>query len=462
MVLPLDSDSPCASHSYVRSSTSLRTQLDGLLSSSQLHSLSILLSNGRFPASLDLARQLSKAGHKVFCVDPTRYHICKFSFAASQSKQVPAPRDTPLDYIEAVKYYAVKWDIDMILPVHQEIFFLAGSGEPEILSRLFAPSFELLIRLYHKFEFSKLMGIAGLRVPETYLCKSMNDVTNLPVHKYPHGMVLKPCFGRAATRLHHLKPGQPLSDDLVIDEHHHYIAQEWLVGNQYCSYSVVQEGRLEATGLYPVLGTTYGHESVFLQQMFHAGIYDYIRSFVSSMPSFSGQIAFDFIEDANGIWAIDCNPRATSGVHLWSDTTHLARAITGTLPKEDIERPIRPPRRMLGHEPRFQVASGMLMWKHEPATIKVWATYMRRLLFTRDVVWKWRDPMPILAQPFLLSDFYRMCRRKNMPLPAVFQEQLVWEPRGWEWETVQMMLSKTDVEGDEYYDCVESPQTATP
>ncbi|KAK4634514.1 hypothetical protein CLAFUW4_01265 [Fulvia fulva] len=420
--------------------------------------LRIMLSNGRFPVSLDLARQLSKAGHKVFCVDPMRYHVCKFSVATTQCKQVPAPHSNPLDYIEAVKYYAIKWEIDMILPIHEEIFFLAGSGEPEILTRLFAPSFEMLVRLHHKFEFSKMMRAAGLGVPEAYLCTSTNDVANLPLHKYAHGMALKPCFGRASTGLHHLKLDEPMPDDLIIDEHHQYVAQEWLVGQRYCSYSVVRNGQVEATGLYPVLETIDGHSSVYFQQKFHAGIYDYVRSFVSKIPAFSGQIAFDFIEDADGIWAIESNPRAASGIHLWSDTTHLARAITGSLPKEEIERPIRPPRRMLGHEPHFQVAAGMLMWKHERATLKVWANHMRRLMFTRDVILKWQDPLPTIAQPFLLSNYYRMCWREHMQLPDWFQQQLIWEPQDWEWNAMRMMLAKSSDEEDEYYDCVDSQE----
>lgn len=41
-------------------------------------SLNILLSNGRFPVSIDLARQLKPAGHNVYAVDPMHYHVCKF------------------------------------------------------------------------------------------------------------------------------------------------------------------------------------------------------------------------------------------------------------------------------------------------------------------------------------------------------------------------------------------------
>lgn len=260
----------------------------------------ILITNGRFPVSLDLARQLHQAGHVVYCVDPMEYHVCKFSISVLQCKQVPAPRDDTEGYVQAVKEAVEKWNIDMIIPIHEEIFHLAGSNEPEILSRLFAPPFELLVRLHHKFEFTKLMQSVELDVPEAYLCKSMHDVMNLPVDKYPNGMALKPCFGRACSGVRHLRAGEPIPDDIDIGEHNHYMAQEWLIGDRYCSYSVVREGRVEATGLYPVLDTIDGSSSVFFQQRYHAFIYSYIEDFVARMPTFSGQVCHDLSSPNSG------------------------------------------------------------------------------------------------------------------------------------------------------------------
>ncbi|CAK3899179.1 ATP-grasp domain-domain-containing [Lecanosticta acicola] len=419
----------------------------------------ILITNGRFPVSLDLARQFYSAGHTVHCVDPMDYHVCKFSIAVSQSRQVPAPHDDPQGYIQAVKEWTLQWKVDMIIPIHEEVFVLAGCSEPEILERLFAPPFDLLVRLHHKYGFSQLVDEKGFDVPEAYLCKSMDDVMNLPLDRYQHGMALKPCFGRAASGLYHLRPGEPIPEDIDIGPHNHFIAQEWLVGNRFCSYSIVRSGRVEATGLYPVLETIDGSSSVFFQQRFHGPIYDYINKFVASLPGkWSGQIAFDFIETQDRLVAIECNPRSTSGLHLWSNTPFLARAITGTLPKEEIERPIRPPKSKLNRESHSQVAAGMLMWEHKTATLRVWAQHMKRLVGTRDVIWKWRDPMPTVAQPFLLTEYYRVSRRTGQQLPVMFQEHLIWKPKEEEQEKVQKLLQSSvgdaakGLEGEEKVD----------
>lgn len=53
---------------------------------------------------------------------------------------------------------------------------------------------------------------------------------------------------------------------------------------------------------------------------------------------FTGQIAFDFIEESDGtIRAIECNPRATSGITLFDVTGDLPIAFFG------VEQPVRFP-----------------------------------------------------------------------------------------------------------------------
>jgi len=396
--------------------------------------LRILLTNGRFPVAIDTARQLWTAGHVVFVVDPMQYHVCKFSNAVHQSHKVPAPHDDAAGYVAGVKEMAVKWHIDLIIPVHEEIFFLAECDEREILDRLFAPPFDLLVRLHNKNELFKLMKRMGLDVPAFHLCRNGDDVRNLPLDKYEHGLALKPCFGRSSVGVHHLKHGEklPSDDELDIGAHNHYVAQEWLKGKSYCSYSVVRNSRVIATSLYPVLDTIDGSSSVYFKQQYHEGIYKYIENLVSHLRDtgyiFDGQLAFDFVEIGERLVIIDCNPRSTSGLHLWTDTPDLARAFTDSLPK-NADLPIIPPETRLGNTSHVQIGAGMLMWEHKQASLGVWAKHIERLIKTNDIVWKTRDPMPTIAQPFLLTTYYKMCRESGLQLPELFQQHVLWEPQ---------------------------------
>lgn len=118
-----------------------------------------------------------------------------------------------------------KWEIDLIVPVHEEIFFLAECDEKVILDKLLAPPWHVLIRMHNKWEFARMMGRLDLGVPEAHLCTSKKDVRNLDQSRE---RAVKPVFGRASSNIYHLKPGKPIPEDIDVSQHNHYIAQEWI------------------------------------------------------------------------------------------------------------------------------------------------------------------------------------------------------------------------------------------
>lgn len=406
----------------------------------------ILLTNGRFPVSLDLARQLYWAGHHVFCVDPMEYHVCKFSIAVEQSQQVPAPHTDGKGYVRAVKDAVEKWKIDLIVPVHEEIFFLAECDERVILDKLLAPPWHVLVRMHSKWEFTKMMRRLDLGVPEARLCTSKKDVRNLDRSRE---WAVKPVFGRASSNVYHLKPGKPIPEDIDVSEHNHYIAQEWIKGKRYCSYSVLRRGKLQAHGVYPVLDTIDGSSSVYFQQCDHPGIKAYMKKLASQLPMWNGQIALDFVEHGGDLVTMECNPRATSGVHLWSDTPLLARALTGSMNDRDTndEGYVEPQPTFTGSQPHRQLAPGMLMWEHDLSP-KVFAKHMIRLTTSKDVIWKTRDMMPSIAQPFLLTVYYKICWQRKQKLPDMFQWDLTWEPDDGLLDRLRKMMDDEDERDD--------------
>lgn len=86
------------------------------------------------------------------------------------------------------------------------------------------------------------------------------------------------------------------------------------------------------------------------------------------------------------------------------------------------------------------------MFPHEHPSILAWAKQMKRLIFTRDVVWNWKDPMPTIAQPFLLTEYYRMARRSGLQLSASFQQQLSWDLQGAERDRVLRLLDTAELQ----------------
>lgn len=193
-----------------------------------------------------------------------------------------------------------------------------------------------------------------------------------------------------------------------------------------------------------------GSSCVYFKAMDHPQIRAYIDKLVKALPSnVSGQLAFDFIETENPhrLVAIECNPRATSGIHLYSGTPMLANALTchcssSSTCSSDIA--------VAKPGARRQLAPGMLMWKRTKSdrnaktALKQYLRHMMRLVSSKDVIFSVKDIMPSLMQPFLLTSYYEICREKHLKLPTMFQWDLTWEPKGDDLRAIRRKMEEAE------------------
>lgn len=176
-----------------------------------------------------------------------------------RSVLVPAPRHDAQGYVEGVMRTIRECAIDILIPMHEEVFYLAEEAQtnPQLRSKLLAPPFHTLIMLHNKWEFSRFLGKNGLGVPRASLCKSYDDVVELD-----RGVqwAVKPVYGRASTNVFHLVPGKalPTRDEIDVSENNHYVAEEWVVGQRFCTYSVLLDGKVASLAVYPVEETIDG------------------------------------------------------------------------------------------------------------------------------------------------------------------------------------------------------------
>jgi hypothetical protein len=433
------------------------------------------------------------------------YHVCKFSIDVKHSYRVPVPREDGDGFISAVKQVIHSAKIDFVIPIHEEIFYLARAAESDhnLRSKLFAPPFKTLIQMHSKWQFSRFLESIGMDAPDSRLCKRYKDVQDLDPRKE---WALKPVFGRASLNVFHLRPGKPLpqlkDDGLNVGDDNHYVAQEWLYGQRYCSYAVLQNGCVAAFALYPVKdtidGTHWSSDShvvliqtdrftgsscVYFQAVEHPRIHALVDKIAQALPDISCQIAFDFIETPgppSRLVAIECNPRATSGIYLFSGTPSLVHAITSGMattptasttyfnslppsspsdpsssssgPPSSASSPLSTKPTSVSAKPgaRRQLAPGMLMWRRTKAdkacktALKEYVLHMKRLMCSRDVVFSGRDLLPSLMQPFLLTSYYEICRERKMNLPTMFQWDVIWDPKGEELENVREMFDEKE------------------
>ncbi|KAG2388967.1 hypothetical protein C9374_014367 [Naegleria lovaniensis] len=171
-------------------------------------------------------------------------------------------------------------------------------------------------------------------------------------------IVLKPCYSRFASDTM-VKPSKDQALNLLHSQIKEcqsswWVAQEFIEGQMICSFGVATKGILRAHtcylgGIYTPNGTAVG-SSVYFEPLENIQVDTAIQEWISQLVvhrKYTGQISFDLIVASSSttigmnrkpVWAtnhssndliiiypIECNPRATSGAHLFNcDTSHVS------------------------------------------------------------------------------------------------------------------------------------------
>lgn len=301
----------------------------------------ILLTGGRAPATLELARLLRAAGHTVFAAESAPYHLCRVSRAVERSFAVPAPAADRTGFIDALHLIVETCRIDAIIPTCEEIFHLSrGIRRFDGVCRVLAAPLDELDELHHKGKFIRLAERAGLPVPPTETVQSPDGwLPLLARDAYADGLVLKPAYSRFASRIVLIDSGRgPLSPSVRdaavrvlaqagISADRPWVAQRLLRGEEWCTYGVAHDGILTAFAAYRSRFRAGKGASIHFSAANHAQLQEWVARFVRSIR-FTGQIAFDFMALPDGrVYPLECNPRATSGIHLFSPEDGLAEAL---------------------------------------------------------------------------------------------------------------------------------------
>ncbi|MBX9758122.1 MAG: hypothetical protein K2Y29_05040, partial [Beijerinckiaceae bacterium] len=89
----------------------------------------VLLTLGRLPKGLDVARSFAQAGWRVIVADPHKRHVVGASRAVAKSYRVPAPAQQPNAYLNALADIVIAEGVELIVPVSEEILHVAALRE---------------------------------------------------------------------------------------------------------------------------------------------------------------------------------------------------------------------------------------------------------------------------------------------------------------------------------------------
>jgi hypothetical protein len=321
----------------------------------------ILLTGGRLWPAIEIARHLSGAGHRVIMAETVTWAASRFSRSIAKHYYLPPPRFDYDGFVRRLLHIITSEKIDFLLPCAEESFWISLARE-ELghACTVFVDSIGTLAGCHNKWEFVQRARRHGLPVPETELVPTEGLLQTIP---NPEDRVFKPVYSRFATSILIRPRGEDLHRIRPTPEQP-WVAQEFLAGQQHCTYSVAHAGRLACHSAYTPILTAGVGPAIAFAPVRHQGMYEWVEQFVAA-EQFTGQIGFDFIETSNGVMAIECNPRTTNGVYLFRGTPGFDRVfldpdLPPLTPRSDT--PVASLGEMVYHMRRLKTRSDWKRW----------------------------------------------------------------------------------------------------
>ncbi len=351
--------------------------------------MNVLVTGGRAPICLELGRLLKPSVNSIQLSDCVRFPVCRFSNRFDKYHRFASPNEDFNAFRLSIQSIIRQNKIDLLIPTCEEIFFLAKM-ESELGCDFFGGNFDTLSALHNKRTFASIAANTFATVPESIEISQKEEVDKLEGEL--DEWVLKPVFSRFADKTL-IGPTRKTLESIEPSLSAPWIAQRRIRGKEFSSFSVFHDGQIKAHVCYFSKYRAGIGAGIYLESVEHEPVRNYVAELGRHL-GLQGQFGFDFIEGDDGrLWAIECNPRATSGWHFLAEQPGVENLLTRT------DRPI--PNSGLLEVPsgiKRMVAFAMPIWGLQSALRKGRLLQLVPDCFrARDVVFRWRDPMPALA-----------------------------------------------------------------
>lgn len=379
----------------------------------------VLLTGARAPATLDLARALARAGHRVIAAESLAYPLSIHSNAFSGFYPVTAPNNSLVKFKTDLQAIIARENVSLLIPTCEEAFHISKI-KTELACEVLVDDFEKLNQLHSKFEFNQLCLRNDLDAPESYRVRSVSEAKAVIDRLDWKMFVLKPEYSRFAsnTRIQDRTETLALLPHLSLATGIAWVIQNCAVGPEYCTYSLVRDGVLLAHVTYEHDFTAGRGAGICFRSLRHQKIENWVKAFAQK-TKFNGQFAFDFIELNDGrVLPLECNPRATSGLHLVAPEPQFIHALLGS----DLTTLVRPTAAAEG-----QLRLAMLIYGLPSvrtfAQLKNWFQIFSK---AREVVFSTRDLLPFFDQFVTFYKLVTESRRRNISPLEVSTLDIEW------------------------------------
>jgi hypothetical protein len=370
----------------------------------------VLLTLGRLPKALELARSLHAAGCRVIVAEPFHWHVCRLSRAVARSYRTVSPNRDLRRYQGELIDVIIREQVDLVVPISEEVVHVLPieARLPDGV-RIFSPPASTLVALHDKLSFARMASDFALEVPTTYALEDPRARELALAGQY----VVKPAHGCSGIGMQIRARGTPLP---APGHHGRHVVQRFVNGDQVSTFSIAYQGVTRTTVIYR--GKVYSRTvAVCFERVPElACVTDWIERFVAR-AGISGFISFDFIIEGGRAQAIECNPRLTSGVHFLA-SDYLAAAVLA---------PDQTPPVSFRDQQLLQQFYTMLTRLCANLTRpRQFQRCLANLLRARDVVWTWRDPLPFLLMGPACSEILAAMLFEGRSFSEAVMRDIAW------------------------------------
>jgi predicted ATP-grasp superfamily ATP-dependent carboligase len=274
----------------------------------------VMITGARALISIDWAHRIKQHNHKSFVVlaDSFYFPLGRFSKNIDKYVKTSSPRFLPETYIKELLYYIDKYQINILIPTCEEAFYI--SKYMHLLPKgcqCFLDNFNKIENLHNKFTFLDLIDQNNyIKKPETLYIKDAQELEDWISRNNLQEYIIKPVYSRFGSEF------VENIDQFKRDYRYPLVVQQKIKGKEFCSYTIANAGTVVAHSCYHPKYKAGVGAGIYFDVVEELAIFEFCKSIIQKI-NYTGQIAFDFIQAADGIiYPIECNPRGTSGLHL--------------------------------------------------------------------------------------------------------------------------------------------------
>jgi glutathione synthase/RimK-type ligase-like ATP-grasp enzyme len=376
----------------------------------------VLVTSSRMPFALDAIRKLGERGHEVYATDSYDASPGSHSRYLTGHFVTASPSGDPETFAADIERIADENDIDVVLPMFEEVFYLAAQHDRlSKVTRLYAPPFRTLAQVHDKGTFQELCDRLEIRTPQTVLAHNPDELKEA-IERFPKYFA-RAAFSRGGVGL--LTNTGPLAGHLKPEDCHPTEANPWLVqefvdGPMHCTYSTLHGGQVATHMSYRAPRQWEHSTGIQFLSVDPSDTLPTVEQLGEDLE-WDGQMSLDFIETGDGLVMIECNPRPTDGVLLMT--------------AEELERGLLAP-----EDDAFMVPAG----REEQLDFAVCAQIFREplreapksihdLAKIHGTDSGWRDSMPKLYSFLALCRFERLSLKDREQLFVAMADGITWD-----------------------------------